>query len=424
MNNKKHIFLGLLCLSTVHVLLYSPDRITRHGFGKAFNWRNGYGIISITQKNPNSTSTSQPASLLSTHNATEHNPLADDVLATTMLATTALDSTSRRTSYSAQTAFNTMKTTKSIKYEPQRNYSYILSRKLRQAMQDRFLFPVVLFGGGPNFQFRQLKTSIEFAVFTNRSIVISDFRHHRNKYNVSSVHFEETFNVSVLNQLLPTVNVKQFREKCGARGNTVLTFYNPRRSVSKRIAHAYRISRRWLSKRANVSIPDEMIVSFPKSMAESWRKFDKTADDRCVVMVSPLGFEAVQLPNKAAISDAIDRYLVRTSFLQKAVEDVLPKLCDGKPILGFHWRNKTGERCRIGMSHTNEPRCRKLLQMQCRTLESLALNISSIMSQENAGCIFLASAPREPREVNRLRGLYYVHFYACVSFGVDRELNR
>ncbi|XP_070567845.1 uncharacterized protein [Ptychodera flava] len=316
-----------------------------------------------------------------------------------MLARTALDSTSEGTSYSAPTALNTMKTTKSIKYGPKRNYSYILSRKLRQAMQDRFLFPVVLFGGGPNFQFRQLKTSIEFAVFTNRTLVLSDFRHHRSKYNVSSVHFEDTFNVSVLNQLLPTVNVKQFREKCGARGNTVLTFYNPWRSSSMNIANAYQTSRDWLSKRANVDIPNVMSVTFPKSIPESWRKFNKTAGDRCVVMVSPVGFEAVHLPNEAAISDAIDGHLVRTSFLQKAVEDVLPRLCDGKPILGFHWRNKTGEKCRFGeLSHTNDPRCRKLLQMQYATLESLALKISSIMAQENAGCIFIASAPQEPRE--------------------------
>ncbi|XP_070567848.1 uncharacterized protein [Ptychodera flava] len=316
-----------------------------------------------------------------------------------MFVTTALDSTSGRTSYSAPTASNALKTTKPTKYAPQTNYSYTLPRKLRQAMQDRFLFPVVLFGGGPCFQYRQLKKALEFAVFTNRSIVVSDFRHHRSKYNVSSVHFEDTFNVSVLNQLLPTVNVKQFRKECGARVNTVLTFYNPRRRSSERIAVSYQNSRDWLSDRANVDIPDVTSVTFPKSIPESWSKIDKTADDRCVVMVSPVGFEAVQLPNEAAMSDAIDGHLVRTSFLQKAVEDVLPRLCGGKPILGFHWRNRTGEQCRIGkMSHTNDLRCRKLLEIQYSILESLALKISSIMTQENAGCIFIASAPREPRE--------------------------
>ncbi|XP_070569226.1 uncharacterized protein [Ptychodera flava] len=74
-------------------------------------------------------------------------------------------------------------------------------------------------------------------------------------------------------------------------------------------------------------------------------------------------------------------------------------MCDGKPILGFHWRNKTGEFCRVGsQSGIIDPKCRELLQMQYRILECIALHIPSIMSQEKTGCIFMASAPGEPRE--------------------------
>ncbi|XP_070567186.1 uncharacterized protein [Ptychodera flava] len=403
MNKRKQILLGLICLSAVFAVLHSLVSRTKYGFRKASNWSNENAVISISKKNPNSTtragSASQSIPSLRPDNAIYHIPVtvADDVGTTTMPTTLESDFTtgSPWTSYSA----DALKTTKSIKYAQPRNYSYTLPRELRQVMKHRFLFPVVLFGGGPNFQFRQLKTSLEFAVFTNRTIVLSDFRHHRSKYNVSSVHFEETFNISLLNKFMPAVNVKQFREKCGSSVNTVWTFYHPRRSSSSSIADVYQGSRDWLRERANVDIPDVKSVTFPNSISESWRAIEKTADEQCVVMVSPLAFERVALPNEAVVSDAIDGHLARTSFLQKAVEDVLPRMCDGKAILAFHWRNKTGEQCRVGkISHKNDPRCRKLLQMQHRILESLASHISSIMSQENAGCIFMASAPREPRE--------------------------
>ncbi|XP_070567846.1 uncharacterized protein [Ptychodera flava] len=428
MRSKKRIFIGLVCFSAVLVVLYWRDSITMHGFGKTFNWRNGYGIMSVTQKIQNSTtggelsdSASQTARSRNTHLAAEHINVSDDVWTTAMLATTTLNSTPGPTTYSVPTALNEMKTTNYIRYGQQGNYSYTLPHILRQAMQDRFLFPVLLFGGGPSFQYRQLKKALEFAVFTNRTIVVSDFRHHRTNYIAKSVSFEDTFNISVLNQLLPTVNVKQFREKCGARINTIWTFYKPGSSNSSSIELVYQSSRDWLSDRANVDIPDVTSVTFPKSIPESWREIDKTADDRCVVMVSPVGFEAVHLPNEAAMSDAIDGHLVRTSFLQKAAEDVLPKLCDGEPILGFHWRNKTGERCRIGtLAHTNDPKCHQLLEIQYSILESLALKIPSIMSQENAGCIFIASAPREPQE-NILRHFTSHNFSSIIM--IDDVIN-
>ncbi|XP_070567854.1 uncharacterized protein [Ptychodera flava] len=317
-------------------------------------------------------------------------------MTTTIPDTLASDFTSGRTS--AVMDFDGMATTKSLKYVHQSNYSYTLPRKLRQAMQNRFLLPVLHSGGGPNFQYRQLKIAIAFAVYTNRTIVLSDFKHHRSRYHIGRVLFEETFNVSIFKQFIPAVSMEGFRERCGSRITTAWTFYHWARYVYKPITKYYQESRDWLRERLNVDIPDIESVTFPKSTPESWRAMEETADESCVVMVSPIGFEKVHLPNEAMISCAIDGHLVRTSFLQKAVVDVLPRMCDGKPILGFHWRNKTGEECHLGrLAGTNDPRCRQLLQMQYRILGSIASHISSIMSQEKTGCIFMASA-QEPRE--------------------------
>ncbi|XP_070567852.1 uncharacterized protein [Ptychodera flava] len=320
-------------------------------------------------------------------------------MTTTMPEALSSDFTSGRTSYSAATDSDGMTTTKSIKYVHQSNYSYTLPRKLRQAMQNRFLLPILHSGGGPNFQYRQLKIAIAFAVYTNRTIVLSDFTHHRTRYHIGKVLFEETFNVSVLRQFIPAVSMEDFRDRCGSHIKTAWTFYHWARYVYKPITRYYQESRNWLRERLNVDIPDIESVTFPKSIPESWHAMEETADESCVVMVSPIGFERVHLPNEAVISCAVDGHLVRTSFLQKAVVNVLPNICDGKPMLGFHWRNRTGEDCRVGKpSGTNETTCRELLQMQYRILESIALHILSIMSQEKTGCIFMASAPREPRE--------------------------
>ncbi|XP_070568673.1 uncharacterized protein [Ptychodera flava] len=415
MGRFKLTFLCLVCSAIVLAALYSPLCGKYFGVGKAFNWKNGRITFINRHKNPNLTTQGEPSdsarsiSSLSTDIAVHHTTVAGDVETTINPETFAPDYTLGFPSYAYSAATLTdsyeLKPTKSIKYAQQSNYSYTLPSDLRQAMQNRFLFPILHFGGGPSFQYRQLKLAIEFAVYTNRTIVLSDFRYHRKRHNVGRALFEDTFNASVFKQLMPAVSIQDFREKCGPRVGAAWTFYHSTRYRYDSIAGFYQQSRQWLLERANVQIPDVKSVSFPKSIPESWRKLEKTAADRCVVMVSPVGFESVQLPNKQMMSDAIDGHLVRTSFLQKAVVDVLARICDGNPILGFHWRNKTGEQCRIGKKgQTNDPVCRKLLQAQYRIVESIASHMSLIISEEDTGCIFMASAPKEPRE-NVLRQL-------------------
>ncbi|XP_070567187.1 uncharacterized protein [Ptychodera flava] len=414
MGRFKLTFLCLVCSAMVLAALYSPLCGKYFGVGKVFNWRNERITFINRHKNPNLTTQGEPSdsagsiSSLSTDIALHHTTVAGDVETTINPETFAPDYTLGFSSYSTATLTDSyeLKSTTSIKYAQQSNYSYTLPSDLRQAMQNRFLFPILHYGGGPSFQYRQLKLAIEFAVYTNRTIVLSDFRYHRKGYIAGRALFEDTFNARVFKKLMPAVSIQDFREKCGPRVRTAWTFYHSTRyKDNNSVADLYQQSRQWLLERANVQIPDVKSVSFPKSIPESWRKLEKTAADRCVVMVSPVGFESVQLPNKQMMSDAIDGHLVRTSVLQKAVVDVLARICDGNPILGFHWRNKTGEQCRIGKKgQSNDPVCNGLLQGQYKIVESIASHMSSIISQEETGCIFMASAPKEPRE-NVLRQL-------------------
>ncbi|XP_070567144.1 uncharacterized protein [Ptychodera flava] len=277
---------------------------------------------------------------------------------------------------------------------------YLLPAETRQAMNNRFLFPVVHFDGGPNFQYRQLKTAIQFAVYLNRTLVLPEFRHHRTSYHMGRVFFEETFNVSVFQEFMPAISIQTFREKCGSHIIDIIQF---RRSFEKDgpdpLPESYDKQTGYIHQRLNIEFPDAKTITFPKNDAEAWSKIEKAKDAKCVVMISPVGFEKVKLPNMDTISRGISGHLVRTSIVGGAVDSILPRLCDGKPVLSFHWRNKTGEGCRIGHLKTEaDSRCDSLLQTQCGIIRNISSHMNILSKQLKIGCVFIATAPEEPRE--------------------------
>ncbi|XP_077983376.1 uncharacterized protein LOC144438207 [Glandiceps talaboti] len=263
----------------------------------------------------------------------------------------------------------------------------------RQQMLDRYLFPIVNFYGGPNFQYRQFKIAVQMAVNTSRTIVLSDFKHHL----VDIVHyplmgrvdFNETFDVEVLADFLPIMTIAEFRAKCGPTVTNVLTAYHVKKMNVSEIASNYEPQRTWLKERADITIPDAKGIA--RTSFQYTHLIEEISEEKCVVMVTPIYFEKIPFPQQEIVAGDLDKHLIRTKLLRQAVDSVMPQLCGGRPILGFHWRNKTGEQCRIGhLAAERSARCNNLSQVQQQMLKILSADIKRIIDKYEIGCMFVA----------------------------------
>ncbi|XP_077977381.1 uncharacterized protein LOC144432943 [Glandiceps talaboti] len=264
----------------------------------------------------------------------------------------------------------------------------------RQKMEDRFLFPVVNFKGGPNFQYRQFKIAIQMAVNTSRTIVLTNFTHHRKGAYEGRVGFEETFDVELFEKFIPVTTIDEFKAKCGSLVDSVITAPHQRNGPFKGVAEDYGKQRSWLEERVGVTVPDS--ESIPRTWLEYNRLMRKLSNEKCVVLIAPIGLEKSYFPNKQKVADAMDKYFIRTEFLRRAVKQVMPLVCEGKPILAFHWRNKTGEECRMGhLLYENSPRCINLSQIQQQMIKTVLKDITDIIEEHEIGCMYVAHTPNE-----------------------------
>ncbi|XP_077977389.1 uncharacterized protein LOC144432950 [Glandiceps talaboti] len=265
----------------------------------------------------------------------------------------------------------------------------------RGKMEDRYLFPVVQFDGGPNFQYRQFKIAIQMAVNTSRTIVLTDFRHHRSSAYGTKVSFKETFDIQHFENFIPVITINGFKAKCGSHVDSIIIAPKQGEEARRDAEHAYSVQQKWL-KSVGVTIPDSASTSIPHTWLEYNNRTEQLSKADCVVLIAPIGLEKSYFPHKQEVADAMDKYLIRTKFLKKAVKEMIPRLCEGKPMMGFHWRNKTGEQCRIGhLRAENSPRCINLSQVQQQMVKTLLKDIKAIIEQYEIGCMFVSQAPKE-----------------------------
>ncbi|XP_077981813.1 uncharacterized protein LOC144436829 [Glandiceps talaboti] len=217
----------------------------------------------------------------------------------------------------------------------------VLAMEVRQAMKGRYIFAVVNFNGGPNFQYRQFKVAVQMAIHMRRTIVLSDFQHHRMKESYRRVHFHETFDEDIFKEFMPTITIDEYVENCGKVIKDVITNPYLRNITIDDNMGTYLIQKEWLWTRAGISIPSGKHL--PRSESKCQQRMKEADTSPCIVMTSPVDFQGVQVEEKAEVHEALNKHLVRTHFLRKAVASIIPKLCNGKSILGLHWRNRTGE---------------------------------------------------------------------------------
>ncbi|XP_077977511.1 uncharacterized protein LOC144433076 [Glandiceps talaboti] len=264
-----------------------------------------------------------------------------------------------------------------------------LSQEIRRKMANRYLFAVVNFDGGPNFQYQQFIYSIFMALNTNRTIVLGDFsRHRKGPMNSDVVLFNETFDSDVFKEFIPTTSIEEFRATCGSHIKNVLVLPTYRNKPFSYVTADYDMQRKWLSLRAGITIPDMRVM--PRTNTSIQNMFKKLEDEMCVVMISPESFRDTVHPPTEEITQSLYAHLIRTPFLRKTVSELMPELCNGGPVLAFHWRNKTGEICRI-----RNMTCDGNAETQERMLEMLSRDMKEIQRKNSINCVFVAYSQEE-----------------------------
>ncbi|XP_077977509.1 uncharacterized protein LOC144433072 [Glandiceps talaboti] len=206
--------------------------------------------------------------------------------------------------------------------------------------------------------------------------------------------FNDTFNADVLNDFMPVATQKEIRQQCGKYINDVITVPYYRGRPLNFLLHSYDLQREWYRNIYDILIPDYEIAVQQVNASYAVKK---THSAKCAALISPEAFEHLRYPEMDKISDAIDGHMIRIPAIRNAISDVMPKLCGGKPIVSFHWRNKTGEMCRY--HDTGRSRCDTLLQMQDRIVKKMAPRIQDVIKENGIGCFFVAYTPDEPSNI-------------------------
>ncbi|XP_002742411.2 uncharacterized protein LOC100378301 [Saccoglossus kowalevskii] len=267
----------------------------------------------------------------------------------------------------------------------------------RDPKQMKYLIAVNFLQGGPNFHYENFKLGLLYALHHKRAIFALPFANH---YGLREQRFwwgfGETFDMGVLNNMIPVVSPKRFQEVCGGKINLMLVHpFTERNQRSFEVyKKAFKLSRTFMKDIVNIDLPPW--ESTPKSVTTSREQFFEQAEDaRCLVMYKPLDFwknikEEIEPGRRALLLSSIYKHLDRAPSVKEMADDILKNICDGKPFMSMHWRNRTGEICGRQLRNSDRLNCDKLLPYISSASKKVVGGVKQIMIQHGLSCIYIA----------------------------------
>ncbi|XP_070562287.1 uncharacterized protein [Ptychodera flava] len=256
----------------------------------------------------------------------------------------------------------------------------------------KYLLPIGISGGGPGFQFKHFKIAAKFALYLNRTIVMTPFLRHRHRTREYLVPFQRTFDETRLAELLPVATQEEYTAQCGHEVAAVLAA--PHLSVHEigTFIHRYRVTRNMSATLLDVILPKELKI---QSESDAIALFDSSVTTKCLAMHYPYNFKNWTFPGDSDLTLNVNRHVKRAPPIQAAIAYARQALCDGKPYLAFHWRNKTGEQCDIGnRAAWNDPRCAGAIEnMRQYGGDKVAAAVYNVMRKYQISCLYISYVP-------------------------------
>ncbi|XP_077983440.1 uncharacterized protein LOC144438262 [Glandiceps talaboti] len=259
----------------------------------------------------------------------------------------------------------------------------------------KYLLPILkMWGGGNNVEFQSFKNVVMFALLLNRTIVLTPFYEHgghsRDGYTLPETlrHFNETFDVNRLRELIPVATVEEYREDC-PQLDLVLYWNTTYWPYTSKLHED------------NLQLPIPSLDDTKRTPENAWDILQRRNDQlRCVGFYDPHRYTA-DIPNEEAVLSNIDKYVVRTTQIKEAGDLIVPDICDGQPYLALHYRNKTGEGCHFFLDVRQE-RCDMLIPMISSIADMVTKIVTSYMTKYGLECLYVAHPLWSGEIVNHL----------------------
>ncbi|XP_070534929.1 uncharacterized protein [Ptychodera flava] len=289
-----------------------------------------------------------------------------------------------------------------ISLERERWNSFMPTEKSQQ-----YLFPVQAWEGGPNWNYKNYRIAIEYAMITDRKLVTIPFHIHHTQPHGWLTHgwrqFNETFNVDKLQEIVPLMTPEDYAQQCDGKVEMVLQHpFATKRDISQFIFDYNRTKNSYMEL-WNIELPD--LGSIPRTMNEIKELLEQSKTIKCLGIYRAMDFaEMIERSDTPAVLMDIDRHLERASFIRSLTKRVIPQICQGKPYVSMQWRNKTGEMCVFDMwVPWGELDCSSHFEELRQAAEYVSTAVSQYMKQNNFECVFLTFPPGS-EEITQILG--------------------
>ncbi|XP_077863634.1 uncharacterized protein LOC144347848 [Saccoglossus kowalevskii] len=189
-------------------------------------------------------------------------------------------------------------------------------------------------GLGPNAQYAIFKEHLALAIKLNRTFVDRGFTSHWTESVIQRPRYiNETFDIEKLNEIAKFSSVAKFKLDCDGKIERVLM---PQSCAKNGTIDSERYSsaQRQYSEIYGITIPDATSVT--KIVANKRPEEDVPTTVRCLAVFS-------RVPYSLPALNTVSQKMKSPVDVATAAIDVSKKLCDGKPYMALHWRDKIGE---------------------------------------------------------------------------------
>ncbi|XP_070564091.1 uncharacterized protein [Ptychodera flava] len=225
------------------------------------------------------------------------------------------------------------------------------------------------------------------------------------------VPFQDTFDIAQFAKITQTAELKEFKRECGSMVKVVLMGPHTRQDLFSEMSRNYKkLKKKYLAK-FGITLPSDATV--PSTDEDARERLESSANETCVGVFISYSYvhqstllNGMGLPMNATadIATSVDRHLKRVPTITSVADAVKDSICEGKPYLALHWRNKTGEQCssKRKTSLINPVNCRKFLSSLTKAGDKFASDVSDIMSIHNLSCIYVAYLPYSKEIIDML----------------------
>ncbi|XP_070572435.1 uncharacterized protein [Ptychodera flava] len=272
---------------------------------------------------------------------------------------------------------------------------------------DRFLFPVHLWDGGPNWNYLSFRMLIAYAITHKRNIVMIPFHNHFVKgFTKGWRSFNETFDVKALRAVVPMVTPELYIDECGTRIDFLVQFpiASCGTDAKKRKREQYDRARMDFKKLWGIDLPDTRHEN--RNLTETASEMMDADKIRCLAIHGPRKIPHFLTEKEEEVLKQVDRYFLRAAYIREMGIRVKSLLCGGKPYIAIHWRNRTGEMIEFHSINCNPMEvCLRKFEMLSNASQVIAESVGQFMKKVGIDCVYVAVPPRRQEFVERLRNI-------------------